>query len=202
MQKTKKVRLEDVDLDEILRKSEEILGDLEPYAQQCHATSLKLVKAGVGKRVARGRVKGMLTQHSWVVLGDNPYDLLTPIVDPTLWSYKPNVWGIFVGLPECYGHTPHGYGSIWEWGKPVSGGGTIIKLTPKIPLSESAEYFLGMIGELDFKGWHMLASQAPVEGWDAGEILKAITETEELKALVPIDRIGMLTDLNPSGLYF
>ena len=42
---------------------------------------------------------------------------------------------------------------------------------------------------------------APVEDWPAGEIFAAMDDTEGLKALVPIDKLGMLTDRNPGGLY-
>lgn len=58
-----------------------------------------------------------------------------------------------------------------------------------------------MLGPLDRRAWHLLASQAPVLGWPAAEIIAAMDDTEELSAFVPIDRLGMLTDRNPGGLY-
>ena len=69
--------------------AEEILAPLDDWAGQCHAASLKLVRHGdLGAcRVARGACRGVLGQHSWVVLGDDCYDKLATIIDPTLWSY-------------------------------------------------------------------------------------------------------------------
>lgn len=46
------------------------------------------------------------------------------------------------------------------------------------------------------------ATHAPVGGWPSGEITKAVYQTEALSALIPIDRVGMHTDLNPEGLYW
>lgn len=185
---------------ELLKRAGGILGPLDKYHHQCHAASLKLVKAGVGDRVARGRCDGVGGQHSWAVVGD-PYNPEL-VIDPTLWSYRDDVTGVFIGSPDIYGHRPHGKGNIWEWGRPSPGPGPAIRLTPKTPLSPGAESFVELLGDLDEKGWHALAASAPVEGWEAGEIYRAMLETEKLKFLVPIDRVGMLTDLNPSGLYF
>jgi hypothetical protein len=45
-------------------------------------------------------------------------------------------------------------------------------------------------------------SHAPVLGWPAGEIIEAVCDTPGLgEVIVPVDRIGMLTDRNPDGLY-
>ena len=41
-----------------------------------------------------------------------------------------------------------------------------------------------------------------MEDWPAGPILTAMAETRGLKALIPIDILGMNTDLNPGGLYW
>jgi hypothetical protein len=38
-------------------------------------------------------------------------------------------------------------------------------------------------------------------GFPAGEFLAAMDDTPATSALVPIDRLGMLTDRNPGGLY-
>jgi hypothetical protein len=48
----------------------------------------------------------------------------------------------------------------------------------------------------------MTLANAPVEGWPAREILTAMAATPRLAACVPIDILGMVTDLNPKGLYF
>lgn len=186
-----------VDLDAV----RDVLGDLVAWEQQCHAASLHVVQSGVlgpEARVARGTCRGVGGQHSWIVLGD-PYDESARIVDPTLWSYDETVDGIWTGF-GVERHRPHGHGSIWDYGRPVGDGGEPIALTPSTPLSGDAEFFLDMLGPLDRVGWIRLAD-APVGGWPAGEIIAAMDDTPDLEALVPIDRLGMLTDRNPGGLY-
>jgi hypothetical protein len=178
------------------RAAMKILKPLSQYHHDCHGASLALVRAGIGTRVARGFCEGVGSQHSWVVIGDNCYDTQATIIDPTLWSYRKDVKGIYVGSQKKYSHTPHGQGSIWDWGKPVAQGGKPVKLEPKSPLSLAAKEFLSMIEPLDHHGWGILAS-APVQGWPAAEIIAAMDDTESLSALVPIDRLGMLTDRNP-----
>lgn len=172
---------------------------LETFHHQCHAASIALVKSGVlgdGARVARGTCPGVGGQHSWVVLGD-PYYPDVPVVDPTLWSYLDGAPELWEGRAHIRPHTPHGAGSIWDWGRPVAGDGPIIKLDG---LSRDAELFLQLLGPLDRRGWLNLFS-APVGGWPAAEVYAAAWQSDELGALVRIDLVGMLTDLNPSGLY-
>lgn len=191
------------------------------WHHQCHVISLAIVKSGIipgVSRVARGtfrtaaeRRDGMVEhswttamgQHSWVVLGNNPYAPNVEILDATLWSYrKPEIPDIWIGRGNPGPHIPHGYGSIWSWGRPdnVIGGATEIKLTPTFELSQDALLFLDILGPLDRRGWATLSS-APVLEWPAGEIFAAMEDTEELKGLVPIDKLGMATDRNPGGLY-
>jgi hypothetical protein len=179
------------------------IAPLARWAYQCHAASLALVNSGVlpGSRVARGSCKGVMGQHSWVVVGHDVYARDAVIVDPTLWSYDPSVAGIWTGSARDGRHVPHGgTGTIWTWGKPEAQGGPIVELTPKTPLSRSALMILDMIGPLDYHGWCVLAD-APVHGWPAAEIVAAIDDTEALASCVPIDILGMLTDRNPGGLY-
>lgn len=181
---------------------EEILGaPFDTTAQQCHSVSLKIVKSGLlrGARVARGTCEGVGGQHSWVTLGD-PYDVDAPIIDATWWSYKPGVEQIYIGSLEEGWHLPHGYASIWKWGKPIAGDGDPIDLTPSFELSKAAQVFLELLGPLDRQGWATLSS-APVLDWPAGEIFAAMDDTERLSSLVPIDILGMTTDRNPGGLY-
>ena len=182
------------------------LAPLDQWGQKCHQASLALVKAGVlgTSRVARGSCRGVGGQHSWVVLGNDCYDPNATIVDPTLWSYDRTVEGVWVGSMRDRRHQPHGYyggQTIWEWGKPAPATGPVITLTPAAPLSPAAQHFLALLGPLDWQGWAMLVSNAPVLGWPAGEIIAAASDTPGLGAAVPIDRLGMLTDRNPSGLY-
>lgn len=180
------------------------LGTLTDFAHQCHVASLRLVRSGAlgDCRVARGSCTGVPGQHSWVVVGDDCYADDARIIDPTLWSYtgqRPFVW---VGSASEGLHTPHGKGSIWAWGRPENAvPGQAVELTPTEPLSSEAQTFLELLGPLDRRGWMVLLSHAPVGGWPAGEIMAAATDTEALAALVPIDRLGMLTDRNPDGLY-
>lgn len=178
-------------------------------AKNCHAVSLKIVRSGElgvpGKeaRVARGFCKGVGSQHSWIVLGPNPYLLGVPIVDVTLWSCDGTPPGVWHGRALNDGrHVPHGgSASIWTYGQPVKGNGPIVELIPKQPWSPAADAFISMLGPLDRKGWARLA-HAPVLGWPSSEIISAMYECEELSALVPIDIVGMVTDHNPQELYW
>jgi hypothetical protein len=102
-------------------------------------------------------------------------------------------------------HKPHGYGPpLMEFGCPASGGGDEIVLTPKEPWSREALFWLDMFrstaGRLDQRFWANLANGTMI-GFPAGEFLAAMDDTEATRALVPIDRLGMLTDRNPEGLY-
>ena len=187
------------EINTLRQRALKILRPLKNWNHNCHGASKRLVDEGVGTRVARGFCVGVSGQHSWVVMGNDCYNPEL-IIDPTLWSYRNDVRGIFIGGADVYGHQPHGAGSIWEWGRPVGGNGPRIRLTPKIPFTAAAKEFLRMIEPLDREGWARLTN-APVGGWPSGEILAAIDDTKELSALVPIDRIGMLTNRNPGGLY-
>ena len=192
--KTKPVR--DLDLDTSLRiRAENILGPMEPWAFQCHAASVWLVKHGLGDRVARGTCSGVGGQHSWVVFGD-PYHPET-IIDPTMWSYNPDVKGVWVGGPGR--HRPHGSGSIWSWGRPENAKGEPVELTPRQPWSVEARRFLAMLGPLDEEGWKVMAHAPVGGGWPAAEIIDALCESG-MQGYVPIDIIGMLTDRNPAYL--
>lgn len=186
-------------------KVEEIVGaPFETTANECHVVSLKIVKSGVlgPSRVARGFCRGIPRQHSWIVLGRDCYRVGARIVDPTLWCYDDSVTGVWTGVIQNGGrHVPHGSGSIWDYGKPVHRGGTTIELNLTKPLSRTARSFLNIVGPLDRDGWAVLA-HAPVLGWPAGEIFAAMCDTPDLRVMVPIDVIGMITDRNPGGLYW
>lgn len=188
------------DVESLLALAKRELKPLKKWAHRCHEASIALVNAGIGNRVARGWCSGVSGQHSWVVVGDSCYDRSATIIDPTLWSYRKDVKGIFIGLPAQYNHQPHGSGSIWEWGRPVRGRGKAIRLTPSFELSREARRFLAMLGSLDVTGW-MALSSAPVEGWPSAEIFAAMDDTKALSSFVPIDKLGMLTERNPGGLY-
>ena len=140
----------------------------------------------------------VIGQHSWVVVGKDCYDRDARIIDPTLWSYRDDIEGIWTGTLKDGLHSPHGAGSIWNWGRPETGGGEPVELEFKTLPSADCRRFLDLLGPLDAHGWKMLA-HAPVEGWPAAEILPAINDT--VAEVVPIDLIGMLTDRNPGGLY-
>lgn len=177
---------------------------VDEWQHKCHAISLAFVRTGVlgtQARVARGSCPGVIGQHSWVAVSGDCYDRYAPIVDPTLWSYRVDAPKLVVATPNTYGHRAHGTGNIFEWGQPARGKGPTIKLTPATPLSEIARNFLEVLGPMDLRGWSILSTSAPVEGWPAGEIFAAMENTSKLKALVPIDKLGMLTDRNPGGLY-
>lgn len=183
----------------------------ERWGGRCHEISLAIVRRYFppGKaRVARGWCQGVPGQHSWVVTGyrtnergwpPDCYDPSCPIIDATLWSYlgeEPQVWE---GTLDEGRHVPHGAGSIWEWGRPALPTGEPVTITPPAPWSQEAVDFLNLLGPLDDAGWRMLC-HAPVQGWPAGEIFRALYLGGYEHAL-PIDIVGMATDLNPSGLY-
>lgn len=189
------------------------LGDLR---LQCHAASLALVQSGLlgdRARVARGILSGIDGQHSWAVVGD-PYRP-ERIVDITAWSYNvqrqgmtvPRVWepaphrGDWPGFAD---HIPHGTGPVLGAGYPVCQDGDTIPLEG---LSADAQGFVDLVARLndrdglDIHGWAGLLA-SPVGGWPAGEIMAAAHKHQRLAAFVHVDRLGMLTDINPGGLYF
>ena len=186
------------------------IGPIEGYAQQCHAASIALVKSGLaGKsRVARGTCRGVGGQHSWVVVGDDCYDPTATIIDLTAWSYGMHVPRVWMTTMAESPHRPHGWGNIMEYGCPESGGEEAIELIwPEDGLPSDVDlYWLEHMfeatagGPLDRKFWMGLAN-GPVQGWPAAKFIRAMVNTPDLKYLVPIDRVGMLSDLNPSGLY-
>jgi hypothetical protein len=194
------------DSDELIAQAQDILGDVDSYAHNCHGASLALVRAGIAPkcRVARGSCQGVGGQHSWVVLGMDCYNTKATIIDPTLWSYCSDVHGIYVGDQRKHSHRPHGAGSIW---KDTAGyppfAGDLRGIPLAVSVSRRAMSFLSILapdGHLDRRQWSFLAS-APVGGWPAVEIITAMDDTPTLSPLVPIDRLGMLTDRNPGGLY-
>ena len=176
------------------------------WANDCHRISLAVLRTGrFGPgRICRGWAPGIGSQHSWIVLGDNRYDLDATIVDPTMIATggPPGREAvILVGTAAKLGHRPHGYGLAWNAPMPEAGDGTPIALTPTAALSREAREFLDSLGPLDLKGW-MGVAHLPVMGWPAGEIFAAMNDTRPvLSCLIPIDILGMTTDLNPKGLY-
>lgn len=189
---------------------EDILGaPLDEFAHQCHAASIQIVKSDLFEeaRVARGTLRGIGGQHSWVVLGRDCYDDLAPILDVTAWSYDvirqggvvPRLWKTTGAVA---GHRPHGHGHILEWGRPCSAGGDPIPLSDEAldDLTPAAFSWVDLMGPLDARGWMSLAN-APVDGWPSDQIILAMHRTPKLRALIPVDRLGMLTDVNPGGLY-
>lgn len=170
-------------------------------AQDCHGVSIALLQAGlVQGRVARGWCAGVVSQHSWIVLGDDCYAEDAEIVDATLWSYRDDVEGVWEGTAAHGWHVPHQAGFIWDAPQPTAGPGPVVHLTPREALSTEAQLFLDVVGPLDILGWHQLI-HSPVQGWPAAEIIAACDDTPQLKALIPVDILGMLTDRNPGGLY-
>ena len=178
------------------------IGGLDQWAKNCHACSLAIVRTGllpIGTRVARGFHPKVGSQHSWVVIG-NPYNRKSIILDGTLWSYTNEEPKLLVGRHPDMKHTPHGYGSIWQFGRPPYPIKEVIKL-PR--LSKEAEDFLKLAAPkgLDMRGWMALAN-SPVLDWPAAEIIGAMYDNAALRPLIPVDIVGMLTDKNPGNLYF
>jgi hypothetical protein len=194
---------DDVTIPEDVRNLSNAIGrDPNNVYHNCHAVSLAIVQSGIypGTRVARGFAKGVgMAQHSWVVAGD-PYDKDAHIIDATLWSYDPTVKGVWQGTMRDGIHRPHGAGHFLTASAPRHHGGTTIHLNT-VRLSPEARQFLDAIdAPFDYQGWSEVA-HLPVEGWPAGEVFAAMDATPTLGALVPIDVLGMTTELNPSNLY-
>jgi hypothetical protein len=187
-----------------LEALEEALG--EPairWGGRCHEISLKVLRTGIlgPGRVARGGCQGVLSQHSWIILGGGPYDRDAVIADPTLWSYQDAAPYVHFAKNSMRTHRPHGSGSIWRYGHPDNcAPGKAVDLTWKKPPSKAARLFLELLGPLDKRGWIELAHY-PVEDWPSGEIIGAIADTFG-EVQVPIDILGMTTDRNPGGLYW
>lgn len=185
----------------------EKIGYTGRVAFSCHEVSLAIVQSGIfpGARVARGGARGVMGQHSWVILGNDdgsladPYSPTARIVDATLWSYDMGVKGVWYG-PNLERHWPHQSGHFMQAGMPSRHGGEIIRLVVNTPLSHQAQTLLDLLGPLDIRGWMELA-HLPVQGWPAGEIYTAMRDTPGLGVLIPIDTLGMTTDLNPENLY-
>lgn len=186
-----------------------VLRDKRERAHQCHAVSVALARSGhfPGARVARGSHPEVPGQHSWLVVPSEECDEWTPlaydraawVIDATLWSYsehRPSVW---VGRNDMAEHVPHGYASIFMTGMPVPGDGAPIEI-PADVLTAEAVAFLRRLGPLDALGWGRLFAGGML-GWPSVEIVKAAAHMDSLRAFVPIDIRGMLTDDNPGGLY-
>lgn len=179
-------------------------GPVAAWANRCHEVSLAVLKSGVfgPGRVARGTSPGVHGQHSWIVLGKDVYSRDAVVVDPT---YNPTTGqgdSILV-VRNRQMHSPHGWGDIWTMGGPPEDPtGPLIELAGYDELSVEATAFLAATGyPLDYQGWSHIA-HGPMEGWASGEIISAMCETRELRALAPIDIVGHVTDRNPGGLYW
>lgn len=125
---------------QLAHEATQALAPLSRWAKRCHEASLELARH-MGGRVARGMCPATMSQHSWLVLGNDCYDPDAVIIDPTLWSYDQSVDGVWVGTARNQLHYPHGRGSIWNYGKPTRPTGDIIVLTPTRPLSADAQDF-------------------------------------------------------------
>lgn len=186
---------------------EQILRLLSPpefWKTQCHAASLKVVRSGLlpnGARVARGFAPGVRGQHSWVVIG-NPYAPHSTIVDPTIWGYLGAAQAhVVVSTLAASGYHPKGGGMLTALhAAPVRTGARV-----DLPgnLSPRATKFLRKVAPegLDWGGWAWLAN-SPLGGWPSKEIITAMAHIPDLRPLIPIDVIGMLTNLNPGNLYW
>lgn len=176
-------------------------------ANRCHEVSLAIVKSGIlpaVSRVARGFCDGVVSQHSWISVGDL-YCVESELIDPTLWCHQNNGMYIWHGTLADKLHQPHGWFDgveIWDYGRPVSCDPTeAVELNPAM-ITPSLRKFLEVLGPMSIQGWADLASNFPVLGWPFSELYMVMVETPRLAALVPVDRLGMLTDLNPGGMYF
>lgn len=180
---------------------------LDRWRGNCHSVSLRIVKQGLfgPSRVARGVCKGVSSQHSWVVCSRDDlacYDRKVRIVDPTLHCHRDDTDGLWEGSLEDGLHAPHGYANIWEMGCPVPGGQPAIRLE----LPPQAQMFIELMERvtgrpMDHGGRNRLFNGALAGVPVMPEIVKAAYGHDELRGWIPIDIVGMLTDVNPGGLY-
>lgn len=189
----------------LVARAIEVVGSQpEAWHNRCHEVSITLVRAGLfgsEARVARGWCEGVTSQHSWIAVSGDCYDRSAKIVDPTLHTFRADVtdvlWSGSLLAPGW--HHPHGEGKIWDYGRPYHHGKETVELD-RVGLSIQARTFLDMIEPLDVQGWVQLA-HAPVGGWPASEIVGKMYDDDRLRALVPIEVVGMITDRNPNELY-
>lgn len=181
------------------------------WYRNCHVASLRIVRTGAfgPARVVRGTAGGVMSQHSWIVIGAAPQGATRPdpwdggavIADPTLWSYQGGEPCVQFAKNSLKTHVPHGTGSIWGYGRPANcPPGDAVELGWTQPPSQAAQVFLDILGPLDKRGWIELA-HCPVQGWPSGEIIAAVADTFG-SAHVPVDILGMITERNPHGLYW
>lgn len=187
----------------------------EHWHMRCHEVSIAIVAAGIvpHARIARGWCCGVPGQHSWIVgptadgrLGDCLADNAV-IIDPTLHTYRDDVTGIYVSHADVdEWHRPHGKGPhITAAGRPPKPkqAGKVIALAAEAfdELDSEARWWLhAMFGPLDRSGWGALANTTMI-GWPSDQIVRAMARTRALAVTLPIDIIGMLTNLDPEGLY-
>ena len=170
-----------------------------PYTEwhnRCHEISLKIIRAnlvGMTARIARGTA-AEIGVHSWISMG-NPYAEGISYVDPTRWSWvTPDNPHIEVTSLEAGTHIPQGHGNIWDYGRPPYPTGETVNLN-WAELSSEAKSFLDIVGPLDLNGWRVLLN-SPVGGWPSKEIITAADKDPRLSAYIPVDVIGMLTNLD------
>jgi hypothetical protein len=133
------------------------------------------------------------------VIDGDCYSLVAPILDATLWCYDPSADAPWYGTYADGRHKPHHAGRLGRMRQALAGDGPPVRL--EADWSPEAARFLAEVGPLDFQGWGRLLS-GPVEDWPAAEIVAAAHADPRTRALIPIDTVGMLTDINPGGAYF
>ncbi len=185
-------------------------------------------KPGVAYQVVRGVSSvcpGM--QHSWVVIGDPLGVGPAVIVDVSRPTYRPEepqrVW---VGeyLRDYSNYLPRGVWlsqdgtrrcDLFEFGRiepSCAEGDSDVHAMAFPPTLPDAVFLLDLMESKRFSrfDWGRMFSQLPMTGWEAGspgyavvgDILEAAAKDPRLEALIPIDHLGHVTDLNPDRLYW
>jgi hypothetical protein len=182
---------------------ENAIGPIQGFAHNCHGASLALVRSGLlpeGSRVARGFAKGVISQHSWALVApDMIYDPQNYVVDITLWSYVPEVPRLYIAK-AAKSHIPKGQGMLRTMPDPAKVGPLV---ETDVELSKAAKSFLESWAPngMDMANWYHLLN-GPMQGWPSKDIVTAAYHTKQLQAVIPIDIVGLLTDINPNGLYW
>jgi hypothetical protein len=89
---------------------------------------------------------------------------------------------------------------FWDH-RPTRGEGPDIPLDAYDRLGRAAQMYMDLVLPLDYKGWCNFATHLGVLGWPAQQVVEAMYAQSNLRWALPIDLIGMVTDINPGGLY-
>lgn len=164
------------------------------------------------------------SQHSWVVIGDPLGVAGAIVIDVTRASYlRHEPQEVWVGRygPKYAEYLPHGIALNDDGNKRVDlvdFGRIMPSKTEEVyplsaePRTDMARAILRLMDAHKFSrfDWGRVASRLPLTGWGKpgthyetiADIFETMCEDPNLELLIPVDRLGHVTDLNPSELYW